>query len=1768
MQGDYTEPGEADNVQRSPSECPHWGGPIEGDDRDQHFLADSWRTDIRHRNRSPLPTNAEMRESVDRYRDERPPPLPPPAHSPPRESDEDRGRSRSRDSHRVRMRSRSRDSRRSDSNESKGKGKGKGKSKGKKDKNKSSSKASKSPAKASKSPSQGSKSEPKGKSSKGKPKGKGSKDDPVDDERWLSADVKEFHENIIKAVHPEDIHKGEWKNNLLLQYELRGEERTHFCDMCVQHVRDMLSCERNKRIFIGPGRDGSSDDKIPVNVKFNPRNTEVAKNFSLSQEGFVKTTYGLFYASPDDDQGSWDLIEEQRALDNKIVFLDRKPAQLVCILHPYHGTPAGLAEEGEDPHSYNCVAAYMFHDEGQDNIEDDFIFADEAKAAYLTTDRFVPHPGQSKVTTFSKPQRKKVQQGAEQVRRQDAAMWSAVTNYRSFGKRYLLAITLLTSALQGAIGYATTFADPSTSTEDLVDIVEREDPALIYVHIPQSNDSHVDDEHRKIFDFLQSQMTTGRTCVLADTRFTDRWLDSEPTPCKGDLAFLCNNEHVTQELVKWASRRDDGSPRCTEDLLEAELAEFIAGLAEERHLDLCVDAAFVGTEEAYAERDSSAIDGILDPSDESKPVHFEAIDEEQDMLDKLPLPGDPTSERKRKETWLALPRRARIAIRRLHRNFRHLPKQALIQMLRASKAPKEYIDAARAHKCDVCESTKPPARTNKTALPKPYTFNHELGVDVLEIKDASGTFFDILNVVDYGTTFEQAFIVREAETNGVPSSASCLEAFEQGWVKPFGWPKFVAADRGMHNRGVFYSTLTSKGVLFNPAALESPEQIGRVERRNQTLKRMLQKVIKETGATGRRAMNTALTECINAINELSRHGGFAPVQWVLGRLPRKPAAMADEQENQDIGAIQAHIDGPIEFAFQAKTRLEARQAFVKWDCGERVQRAYLRNAVAVPGPYKVGDIVSYCRRARTGESGVQWSVGSRIVGFESDPNYPDKPPSTAWVICDGLPVCVATDKIRPCTSAELLAYQYMQGQRPPDNPVVSTTVQQSFIDEREPTAKTDTETELPEVPQFPTAAASSGSLDPATSFAAENEPRGSIAKEIRARAHSPARPAKALKNAPPSPTKRKASPTLAATLKRNNVTGKGVKLLEKIAYLFDEDYEDPDKVAFIQVRLAAPKAKKVPARKPPKKKDGDKNLNFNACTPDIQKGLRKSRAAEWQKWKKFNAGVILTTEELNDLLESGVKVNPMQWIETDKNAHKRRDDNQIPPELKSRLVGCGNFEEVEGLRTDSPTGDADAHNLVFSWCASHRVRIHSADVSSAYLQGKQNDRIILYRIPKGGIPEEDVPEGAVIAARVPIYGTKDAGRGWWLRLKEVVLEHGYSLNKILPTMFALRVDGKIVGVMSSNVDDLLYGCLPGHEHAMNDILDQFAVRDRSHTSFRFCGKEVNQAEDFSITVTAKDNTEKIRPIPVPANRKASDKNNAEETTALRSVVASLAWVARQVRPSLSYRVSKLQSVAGNGCIKDIRECNKVLEFAQQNSDEGIFFSSEGITWDEAVVTTITDASFCNETIEIDGIPEPGRSQQGYIICLAPAGILNMDEAIVHPIAWSSTHIKRVCRATLMAETFAMIKGTEAGARIRAAIVDMRGKLDFKHWEETASQEMGHCWMTDCDSLYEHLMSNRLNSIENKRLAIDLMALRQQIWERSGERTLEIDHSCGDYPRWIDTSVMLADPLTKSMSCDRLASTMRTGLFDMRPTPESLMIKAKNRAARQASKAKD
>ena len=48
----------------------------------------------------------------------------------------------------------------------------------------------------------------------------------------------------------------------------------------------------------------------------------------------------------------------------------------------------------------------------------------------------------------------------------------------------------------------------------------------------------------------------------------------------------------------------------------------------------------------------------------------------------------------------------------------------------------------------------------------------------------------------------------------------------------------------------------------------------RAERRGAMLEKMMSKVIKDTHASGRESMDMTFSECLNAVNEMTRRGGF------------------------------------------------------------------------------------------------------------------------------------------------------------------------------------------------------------------------------------------------------------------------------------------------------------------------------------------------------------------------------------------------------------------------------------------------------------------------------------------------------------------------------------------------------------------------------------------------------------------------------------------------------------------------------------------------------------------------------------------------------------------------------------------------------------------------------------------------------------------------------------------------------------------------------
>ena len=78
----------------------------------------------------------------------------------------------------------------------------------------------------------------------------------------------------------------------------------------------------------------------------------------------------------------------------------------------------------------------------------------------------------------------------------------------------------------------------------------------------------------------------------------------------------------------------------------------------------------------------------------------------------------------------------------------------------------------------------------------------------------------------------------------------CLDALKRKWMTWAGHPEVLRCDRGLRNRGVLAQWMSSHGVQVHRAPLESPEAIGRVERRGGVIKGMARKVISQTQAVG------------------------------------------------------------------------------------------------------------------------------------------------------------------------------------------------------------------------------------------------------------------------------------------------------------------------------------------------------------------------------------------------------------------------------------------------------------------------------------------------------------------------------------------------------------------------------------------------------------------------------------------------------------------------------------------------------------------------------------------------------------------------------------------------------------------------------------------------------------------------------------------------------------------------------------------------------
>eukprot|EP00435_Cladocopium_sp_Y103_P020643 s919_g5.t1 len=236
------------------------------------------------------------------------------------------------------------------------------------------------------------------------------------------------------------------------------------------------------------------------------------------------------------------------------------------------------------------------------------------------------------------------------------------------------------------------------------------------------------------------------------------------------------------------------------------------------------------------------------------------------------------------------------------------------------------------------------------------------------------------------------------------------------------------------------------------------------------------------------------------------------------------------------------------------------------------------------------------------------------------------------------------------------------------------------------------------------------------------------------------------------------------------------------------------------------------------------------------------------------------------------------------------------------------------------------------------------------------------------------------------------------------------------------------------------------------------------------------------------------------------------------------WMARQCRADLTFGVSRVQQLAGVNDPSALQELKVLVERARQPVT--VRYEHLGCDVKDLVVLAISDASFA-------GMPR-GRSQGGMAIAFANPQILQGPSKLA-VVQHHSGLLKRVVRSSLAAEISQAANAMEEADFVRPMTAEMT-QMDFKlsQWLPAASQ-----WklilVMDSRTGYDLLNGTALG--EDKRLAIDIAAMKQSLAEDGGERII----------RWVPGEEMLSDDLTKLVGNQKLMQAMSSARWALKDT---------------------
>ena len=464
------------------------------------------------------------------------------------------------------------------------------------------------------------------------------------------------------------------------------------------------------------------------------------------------------------------------------------------------------------------------------------------------------------------------------------------------------------------------------------------------------------------------------------------------------------------------------------------------------------------------------------------------------------------------------------------------------------------------------------------------------------------------------------------------------------------------------------------------------------------------------------------------------------------------------------------------------------------------------------------------------------------------------------------------------------------------------------------------------------------------------------------------------------------------------------------------------------------------------KKAASTEVRLKDMTPALLEGFRLADDAEWRSFLEFDAVEVIPDAEASLLRRtlSPDLILPSRVVRVDKHRGRTNDDGTpMAPKLKSRIVIQGFADTDYTQRADAPTLSALASHVLFSRAAGYGLRLVSADISSAFLNGRALDRELYTSMPKDIL----LPElrGKLCRLKKGIYGLRQAPRLWFERLRDEIVSLGFRQLKLEPTLYVLddpQCPDRPHAILGTHVDDLLACCSPTGLEILQRLSKPFVIKEWNFDDFTYCGRRIRQLPSGEVTVDMSEYGRKLDTLSFPAHRMRdpSLKLTEPELKLFRGLLGSLSWLSTQGRPDLSFSVSRLQAYNKDATIAQVQEVNAVVRQAKKRE---VILRFPPLDLSRISFAAVSDASFASM--------REGRSQSGSMILLCDQDLSSGNTGHFHLLVWKSSRQKRACRSTVGAEMLACADTIDMGDLVRGLWAELRGEVDLRGSLERAPE---------------------------------------------------------------------------------------------------------------------